>query len=74
MLVSTLIYFVFILEPGHGMGTPFDGFRVWFFGKLRSMTGMSREGVEEARRLEEEAKQAGLERRTVWSWLNGGKA
>ncbi|RMZ80973.1 hypothetical protein DV738_g2389, partial [Chaetothyriales sp. CBS 135597] len=54
MLLTAMLYFLFIAEPDGG--TPFDGFRIWFFGKLRTLGALSEEGVEEARRLEEDAK------------------
>ncbi len=71
MLVTTVIYFVFILEPSHGEGTPFDGFRVWFFGKMRRLAGLSEETKEEVGRLEEEAREIGRVRKEkgVWGWL-----
>ncbi|RMZ88122.1 hypothetical protein DV736_g4647, partial [Chaetothyriales sp. CBS 134916] len=53
MLLTAMLYFVFIAEPDGG--TPFDGFRVWFFGRLKNLGALSEEGVEEATRLEKEA-------------------
>ncbi|RMZ81279.1 hypothetical protein DV737_g2612, partial [Chaetothyriales sp. CBS 132003] len=53
MLLTAMLYFVFIAEPDGG--TPFDGFRVWFFGKLKNLGALNEEGVEEARRLEAQA-------------------
>lgn len=71
MLITTVIYFVFILEPSHGEGTPFDGFRVWFFGKMRRLAGLSEESKEEFGKAEEEAKEVGRVRKEkgVWGWL-----
>ena len=71
LLITTLIYFVFILEPSHGEGTPFDGFRVWFFGKMRRLAGINEEGKEELERLEQEARETGKERKEkgIWGWL-----
>ncbi|RMD44723.1 hypothetical protein DV735_g299, partial [Chaetothyriales sp. CBS 134920] len=54
MLLTAMLYFLFIAEPDGG--TPFDGFRIWFFGKLKNLGALSEEGVAEARRLEEEAR------------------
>ena len=71
MLITTVIYFVFILEPSHGEGTPFDGFRVWFFGKMRRLAGLSEESKEEFGKAEEDAREVGRVRKEkgVWGWL-----
>ena len=69
LLVTTVIYFVFILEPSHGEGTPFDGFRAWFFGKLKTLAGLSEESAVEVGRLEVEAREVGQKRKGWWQWL-----
>jgi hypothetical protein len=69
LLLTTFLYFVFILEPAHGEGTPFDGFRAWFFGKLKRLAGLSDESAEEVSKLEEEARISGKERKSWWEWL-----
>jgi hypothetical protein len=47
------------------MGTPFDGFRAWFFGKLKNL-GTLPEGTRyEAERLEKEARETMKSRRTI---------
>ncbi|EXJ81798.1 hypothetical protein A1O1_07863 [Capronia coronata CBS 617.96] len=56
LITSTLIYFIFICEPSHGQGTPFDGFRAWFFDKLGSLGQLPESTREEADKLSEEAK------------------
>lgn len=62
-----------ILEPTDGQGTPFDGFRVWFFGKLKRLTGLSEESVEEVEALEREARETRKNRKTFFAWLREGK-
>lgn len=57
LITFTIIYFVFILEPDHGMGTPFDGFRVWFFDKLGQFGQLPESTREEASRLSQEARE-----------------
>ncbi|EXJ54213.1 hypothetical protein A1O7_09550 [Cladophialophora yegresii CBS 114405] len=57
LITFTIIYFVFICEPGHGMGTPFDGFRVWFFDKLGRLGQLPESTREEAEKLSDEARQ-----------------
>ncbi|KIW25972.1 uncharacterized protein PV07_09105 [Cladophialophora immunda] len=56
LITATIIYFVFICEPSHGMGTPFDGFRIWFFDKLGNLGQLPESTREEADKLSEEAK------------------
>ena len=56
-----VVYFVFIAEPEGG--TPFDGFRVWFFGKLKGLGGLSEESRGEVERLEGEVRRERDERR-----------
>ncbi|OAP55874.1 hypothetical protein AYL99_10026 [Fonsecaea erecta] len=56
LITATLIYFIFICEPSHGMGTPFDGFRIWFFDKLGNLGQLPESTREEADKLSEEAK------------------
>ena len=60
LVVTITIYFVFICAPDEG--TPFDGFRVWFFGKMRTLTGLGEGAREEAERLEVEMKKVREER------------
>ncbi|OCT54280.1 hypothetical protein CLCR_00307 [Cladophialophora carrionii] len=57
LITFTIIYFVFICEPGHGMGTPFDGFRVWFFDKVGRLGQLPESTREEAEKLSDEARQ-----------------
>ncbi|KIW63373.1 hypothetical protein PV04_10222 [Phialophora macrospora] len=57
LITFTIVYFVFICEPGNGMGTPFDGFRVWFFEKLGRLGQLPESTREEAEKLGEEARQ-----------------
>ena len=59
-MVTITIYFVFICAPDEG--TPFDGFRVWFFAKMRTLTGLGQAAREEAERLEVEMKRIREER------------
>ncbi|KAH0829560.1 hypothetical protein AYO21_12086 [Fonsecaea monophora] len=56
LITATIIYFVFICEPSHGQGTPFDGFRIWFFDKLGNLGQLPESTREEADKLSEEAK------------------
>ncbi|KIW94918.1 uncharacterized protein Z519_04897 [Cladophialophora bantiana CBS 173.52] len=56
LITATIVYFVFICEPSHGMGTPFDGFRMWFFDKLGKLGQLPESTREEADKLSEEAK------------------
>ena len=71
LLISVTLYFVFILEPSHGEGTPFDGFRVWFFRKMRRIAGISNETREEVERLEEDAREQARLRKEkgLFEWL-----
>lgn len=55
LITFTVIYFVFILEPTHGHGTPFDGFRVWFFGKISNLGQLPESTRVEVGKLKEEA-------------------
>ncbi|KIW33411.1 uncharacterized protein PV07_00263 [Cladophialophora immunda] len=54
LITFTIIYFVFILEPTHGHGTPLDGFRVWFFGKSSTLSQLPDSTRVEAGKLTEE--------------------
>ncbi|KIX05266.1 uncharacterized protein Z518_06138 [Rhinocladiella mackenziei CBS 650.93] len=56
LITFTIIYFVFILEPTHGQGTPFDGFRIWFFNKLGELSQLPDATRQEADKLRDEAK------------------
>ncbi|KAK4948767.1 hypothetical protein LTR10_012772 [Elasticomyces elasticus] len=56
LITFTLIYFVFICEPTHGQGTPFDGFRAWFFDKLGMLGQLPESTRQEAGKLSEDAK------------------
>ncbi|EXJ76939.1 hypothetical protein A1O3_10096 [Capronia epimyces CBS 606.96] len=56
LITFTLIYFVFICEPTDGQGTPFDGFRAWFFEKLGSLGQLPDATRHEADKLSEDAK------------------
>ena len=53
MLIAVTIYFVFIAEPDGG--TPFDGFRVWFFGKLKNF-GLNEQNALEVEKYEQQAR------------------
>ncbi|KAK5045717.1 hypothetical protein LTR84_009086 [Exophiala bonariae] len=57
LITFTLVYFIFICEPAHGEGTPFDGFRVWFFGKIGTLTQLPDATKQEAEKLTAEALQ-----------------
>ncbi|KEF54236.1 uncharacterized protein A1O9_09402 [Exophiala aquamarina CBS 119918] len=57
LITFTLIYFIFICEPAHGQGTPFDGFRAWFFSKIGNLAQLPDATKEEAGKLSEEALQ-----------------
>ncbi|KIW14208.1 hypothetical protein PV08_06989 [Exophiala spinifera] len=65
LITSTIIYFVFILEPTHGHGTPFDGFRVWFFEKIGTLGQLPESTKVEAAKLKEEAERKLNERAKV---------
>lgn len=56
LITFTIIYFVFICEPTHGQGTPFDGFRAWFFDKVGMLGQLPESTREEADKLSEEAR------------------
>ncbi|KIV97777.1 hypothetical protein PV10_01485 [Exophiala mesophila] len=56
MITMTILYFVFFLEPAHGEGTPFDGFRVWFFDKMKNLGQLPESTRYEAEKLSDEAK------------------
>ncbi|KAK5218174.1 hypothetical protein LTR96_009857 [Exophiala xenobiotica] len=56
LITFTIIYFVFICEPTHGQGTPFDGFRAWFFDKVGMLGQLPESTREEAEKLSEEAR------------------
>ncbi|KAJ9605528.1 hypothetical protein H2200_010185 [Cladophialophora chaetospira] len=56
LITIVILYFVFILEPDHGQGTPFDGFRIWFFDKLGNLGQLPESTREEASKLSEEAR------------------
>jgi len=47
------------------MGTPFDGFRAWFFGKLKNLGTLPESTRYEAERLEKEARETMKSRRTI---------
>jgi hypothetical protein len=68
-ILLCVFYFVFICEPEDKMGTPFDGFRAWFFGKLKNLGTLPESTRHEAERLEREAKATMKSRRTL---LSGG--
>lgn len=56
LIVFTLISFIFVCEPSHDEGTPFDGFRVWLCGKLKNLGQLPDATREVAERLGEGAK------------------
>ena len=64
-ILLTVAYFVFICEPEDKMGTPFDGFRAWFFGKLKNLGTLPESTRYEAERLEKEARETMKSRRTI---------
>lgn len=47
------------------MGTPFDGFRAWFFSKLKNLGTLPESTRYEAARLEMEARETMKSRRTI---------
>ena len=68
-ILLTVAYFVFICEPEDKMGTPFDGFRAWFFGKMKNLGTLPEGTRAEAEKLESEARETMKSRRTL---LSGG--
>jgi hypothetical protein len=64
-ILLTVAYFVFICEPEDKMGTPFDGFRAWFFGKMKNLGTLPESTRYEAERLEKEARETMKSRRTI---------